>query len=113
MVLLKNKQGDLGSSLRFSLSEMPCFTLWKNTAADGCVTGLEPATNYPNPKPFEQSKGRVVILDGGETRRFDLTVAVHDTRRQVLEVEREIKRLQKTVRPKICLEPFAQLSPEA
>lgn len=113
MVLLKNKQGDLGSSLRFSLSEMPCFTLWKNTAADGCVTGLEPATNYPNPKPFEQSKGRVVILDGGETRRFDLTVAVHDTRRKVLEVEREIKRLQKTVRPKICLEPFARLSPEA
>ncbi len=113
VALLKNKQGDLGASLRFSLREMPCFTLWKHTAADGYVTGLEPATNFPNAKPFERSKSRVVNLEGGETRRFHLTVAVHDARRQVLEVEREIKRLQKAVRPNVCPEPLARLSPEA
>ena len=98
--------------MRFSLNEMPWFTLWKNTSADGYVTGLEPATNFPNAKPFERSKGRVVNLEVGETRRFHLTVAVHDTRRQVLEVEREIKRLQKAVRPNVCPEPLARHSPE-
>lgn len=102
-VLLKNADGSLGSSLHFSLKQMPCFSLWKNTAAteDGYVTGLEPATNYPNPKRFERDAGRVVSLKGGETRQFDLTVAVQDTRKAVQEVERQIKQIQKAARPRV------------
>lgn len=111
-VLLKNRDGSLGSSLHFSLRQMPCFTLWKNTAAseDGYVAGLEPATNYPNPKPFERERGRVPVLKGGETRQIDLTVAVHDSRRQVQEVERRIKQLHKTVKPKVSEHPVKRLS---
>ena len=46
-------------SIKFNKRQLPCFTLWKNrqAAVDGYVTGLEPATNYPNPKPFEKEKG--------------------------------------------------------
>ena len=49
-------------ALRFNRQELPCFTVWKNTAAleDGYVTGLEPATNFPNFKTFERQQGRVV-----------------------------------------------------
>jgi hypothetical protein len=38
-VLLKNADGGLGSSMHYSLKQMPCFTIWKNTAAiqDGYV----------------------------------------------------------------------------
>ena len=41
------------------LEELPCFTLWKNTAAeaDGYVTGLEPGTNFPNLRSFERFVG--------------------------------------------------------
>jgi hypothetical protein len=111
-VLLKNADGSLGSSLQFSLKHMPCFSLWKNTAAveNGYVTGLEPATNYPNPKRFEREAGRVVQLKGGETRTYDLTVAVHDSRRQVQAVEREIKQIQKTVKPKVSQDIISRLS---
>ena len=58
MVLLRNRQGDKGVVLRFRTDQLPCFTLWKNTAGlrDGYVTGLEPGTNYPNPRPFEQAQ---------------------------------------------------------
>ena len=38
--------------LRFHRDQLPGFTLWKNTAGprDGYVSGLEPASNYPNPR---------------------------------------------------------------
>ena len=54
--LLRNRAGDKAVALRFARAQLPCFTLWKQTGGrrDGYVTGLEPATNYPNPRPFEQ-----------------------------------------------------------
>ncbi len=66
-VMLKNAAGDLGASLGFDKRQLPCFTLWKNTGAlaDGYVTGIEPATNYPNPRSFEGQQGRVVKLPPG------------------------------------------------
>jgi hypothetical protein len=55
-------------------STLPCFTLWKNQGglADGYVTGLEPATNYPNRRSFEAEQGRVVPLSAGDGVRFEL-----------------------------------------
>ncbi len=111
-VLFKNRDGSLGSSLHFSLKQMPCFTLWKNTTAseDGYVTGLEPATNYPNPKGFERERGRVAQLEGGETRQIDLTVAVHDTRRSVQETEGLIRQIQKGAKPRVSQMPLKRIS---
>jgi hypothetical protein len=95
-VLLRNRQGTLGSSLRFNLNELPCFTVWKNTAAreNGYVTGLEPATNYPNLKQFEREQGRVINLRGKDSYDIHLTVAAHDTRASVRATEAEIATIQ-------------------
>jgi hypothetical protein len=38
------------------------------------VTGLEPATDYPNPRSFEEAQGRVVPLAPGESVRFELAL---------------------------------------
>ena len=50
--------------------------MWKSLqpAADGYVTGLEPAINYPNPRAFEKASGRVAVLAAGETRAFDVAL---------------------------------------
>ncbi|MFM7208004.1 MAG: aldose 1-epimerase family protein [Planctomycetaceae bacterium] len=63
-------------SLSWTADTLPCFSLWKNQGglADGYVTGLEPGTNYPNPRSFEESQGRVVSLAPGEAVRFDLAI---------------------------------------
>jgi len=57
-------------------AELPCFTLWKNQGglADGYVTGLEPGTNYPNPRSFEETQGRVVPLAPHASVAFDLAI---------------------------------------
>ena len=66
LAMLRNHAGDKGVVLRFHNDQLPAFTLWKNTGGlrDGYVTGLEPGTNYPNPRPFEQARNRVVTAAG-------------------------------------------------
>ncbi len=80
-VLLKNPQSSRGTSLSFNVQQLPCFTLWKNTTAeaDGYVTGLEPGTNFPNPRSYEGEQGRVVRLSPGGNSTFDLRIDVHQS----------------------------------
>ncbi|HUG92247.1 MAG TPA: aldose 1-epimerase family protein, partial [Planctomycetaceae bacterium] len=94
-VLLSNAARERGLSLRFNIRELPCFSLWKCTRAeaDGCVTGLEPATGFPNFKSFERGRGRVIALQPEETWRAGIEFAVHAGRDAVADVEREIESL--------------------
>ena len=111
-MLLRNRSGSAGSSLRFNLKELPAFTIWKNTAAreNGHVTGLEPATNYPNQKRFERDRGRVVRLRGNASYDVTLTVAAHDTRSSVRAVEAEIRSIQGRRKPVVHPAPLSHLS---
>ena len=85
LVLLTNDDESLGASIRYRTNNLPCFTLWKNTvgAADGYVTGLEPGTNFPNPRSFEEQQGRVVGLDAGESLEFEFSIGILVGRDQV------------------------------
>src|SRR5260221_6066893 len=67
--LLKSADGTKGALLTFNIHELPFMTLWKNEAPSktGYVTGLEPGTSYPYPKPIERTAGRVPKLSGGES----------------------------------------------
>ena len=77
-------------------SELPAFTLWKNTGGlrSGYVTGLEPATNYPNPRPFEQARQRVITLPPDGTYDVETILEVLDTEEAVSTVEAEVQALQ-------------------
>jgi hypothetical protein len=111
LALLKTKGGDKAVALRFRTAELPCFTLWKNTRGlrEGYVTGLEPATNFPNPRPIEEARGRVVPLPPGGTYRAETTLEVLDQPDDVAAVEAEIANLQaqgpSTIHPR-PIEPF-------
>ncbi|MFM8413669.1 MAG: aldose 1-epimerase family protein [Planctomycetota bacterium] len=74
--LLVAPDGSQAAGLSWTADTLPCFTLWKNQGglADGYVTGLEPATNYPNRRSFEEAQGRVVSLAPGQRVRFDLAL---------------------------------------
>jgi len=111
--LLKNAAGNRGVSLRFNKTQLPCFTLWKNrqAAADGYVTGLEPATNFPNVRSFEKEKGRVAVLAPGESRRFELTVEVHPDAPSVAQAEQAVANLQQGVEPELLRQPDREWSP--
>ena len=115
VAMLRTKQGDKGVVLRFPVDRLPAFTLWKNTAGlrDGYVTGLEPGTNYPNARPFEQARNRVVRLPVDGRFVAETTLEVLATVEAVAAVEAEIQALQARGAAKINLKPVEPFAPES
>jgi hypothetical protein len=106
-VLLKNAHATRGVGLRFNSRQLPCFTIWKNTTSteDGYVTGLEPGTNFPNPRSFEEQHGRVVKLPPGGKTAFDLQLVAHRDEQAVAAAEKAIQELQRGTSPRIFDQP--------
>ena len=107
--LIKNAHATRGVSLSFNKRQLPWFTLWKDTAgeADGYVTGLEPGTNFPNPRSFETAKERVVKLAPGQKHVFNMTVDFHGSSAEVTAAEAAIAKIQAGRQPKIFDQPQA------
>ncbi|MEE2707097.1 MAG: DUF4432 family protein, partial [Planctomycetota bacterium] len=105
--LLKSADASCGVCVGFNLTQLPHFSLWKNTPPleDGYVTGLEPGTNFPNPRSFEGEKGRAVKLASGERVQYDLTVQFLPTSEQVAGTEQSIRLLQEAQPPTVYREP--------
>jgi hypothetical protein len=112
LAALVNAAADRCVVLRFNHAELPCFTVWKNTVAveDGYVTGLEPATNYPNFKAFERQQGRVRVLAPGGRWEVRLAVEVCDSAASVGGVQTEIARLQAHARAQVHRTPQPRFS---
>ena len=111
-VMLRNDAGDKGLALRFDVTQLPCFTLWKNTAGyeNGYVTGLEPATNFPNPKAFEKEHGRVIQLMPKGRHLAVTTREVLPEKGDVDRVQLEIDQIRGTVRPIVHHQPVGPYS---
>lgn len=112
VTMLRNKAGDKGVALRHQTGQLPCFSLWKNTGGlrDGYVTGLEPGTNYPNPRPFEKARGRVVILPVDGRHVAEMTLEALRDPDAVAAVEAEIAKIQNRREPvvhPVPKEPFS------
>jgi galactose mutarotase-like enzyme len=113
-MMLKNAHGTRGVSLQYNTSTLPCFTVWKNTTAgeDGCVTGLEPGTNYPNPRSFEGEQGRVAELEAGGHVDFEFGIAFQQTADEVQGVEQVIQELQGDHVPTVYDAPRSGWNPD-
>jgi galactose mutarotase-like enzyme len=107
--MLKNAHGTRGASLLFNKQQLPYFTLWKNTTAeaDGYVTGLEPGTNFPNPRSFETVKKRVVQLAPGQKQKFDVTMQIHTNGPEVEAAEAMVAKIQAGRQPDVIPQPRA------
>ncbi|MBN1589605.1 MAG: DUF4432 family protein, partial [Pirellulales bacterium] len=105
--LLHNAAATRGFSVKYNTTQLPCFTQWKNaqTAADGYVTGLEPAVNYPNERPFEEAKGRVLTLAPGESRNFEFALEAHGDAKTVAAAKQEVAALQAGQQPEVLADP--------
>lgn len=110
--LLRNAAGNQGVSLKFNKNQLPCFSLWKNrqAEADGYVTGLEPAINFPNKRSFEQEKGRVAVLAAGESRTFEIAIEAHADAASVRAAQQAVAKLQQSSTPEVLEQPDPQWS---
>jgi hypothetical protein len=104
--LLKSADGTKGALVSFNVRQLPFMTLWKNEAPAkaGYVTGLEPGTSFPLPKPVERAAGRVPLLKGGESYRAQVTFRALTSGEEVENAVGAISRLQQA-------DPEVQISP--
>jgi len=112
MVVLTNRNEDKAISLSYSVKELPCFTLWKNTSSleDGYVTGLEPGTSFPNAKSFERKHGRVIVLKPREKYRSVIMMSVHLGKDNVERALDQVEKIRKGIPPEIFREPLEEFS---
>lgn len=105
--LLKNAHGTRGVSILHNVGQLPCYTVWKNTtaSADGYVTGLEPATNFPNPRTFEGKHDRVAKIEAAGSVRFDLALEFHETAVEVEAAEADVSSIQGGTQPQVFDRP--------
>ena len=111
--LLRSQNSDQGIAVSFNINQLPKFILWKNTAAlsDGYVVGLEPATNFPNPRSHEENQGRVIELQPQETASFRVTLDPLTSHEEVQQMRERVNRLREEVSPQIHREPKAGWTP--
>ncbi len=71
LAVLRNQSATTAFAVQYNATELPCFTVWKNTQslAEGYVTGLEPGVNFPNFRSYERGHQRLPIVAPGATRR--------------------------------------------
>jgi galactose mutarotase-like enzyme len=114
VALLTDPSGSRGVALRFDPRALPCFSLWKSQRlpGDGFVTGLEPGTNYPNPKPFERANGRVPTLAPQEKRVATTVLEVLDTAEAVSALVEEIQAIQGDRPARVLDRPTLPYAPE-
>jgi hypothetical protein len=111
-VMLKSPDDSSGALVSFNLNQLPCMTLWKNEGPlkTGYVTGLEPATSYPYPKPVERAAGRVPKLGGGKTHRAKVEIRILVSNDEVRQALDRIKGRQQTP-PRVTPAPLERISP--
>ena len=95
--MLHNAAADRGVAMRYDVSTLPFFTLWKNTdtETDGYVTGLEPATGFPYNRSLEREQGRVPTLLPRDEVTFNLQISALEDTESVRNTKETIDRLAK------------------
>jgi hypothetical protein len=93
--MLKSPDGSKGVLMSFDTKGLPYMSLWKNeiTPKAGYVTGLEPGTGFPNPRPVERAAHRVPMLKGGESYRVHLEISALTSKAEVAQAASAIQAL--------------------
>jgi hypothetical protein len=114
-VLVRGLAENEAVGVKWSKSALPCFTLWRNTPAesDGYVIGLEPGTNFPNVRSFEQKHGRAVTLKSGEKWRSTVTTTWLKDQKSIANEEAAIGAIRAGKQPELISKPRADWSASA
>ena len=109
-VMVTNQAGDKGAGISFNTSQLPVFTLWKNTDTlkQGYVTGLEPGTSFAYPVTVEREQKRVRQLEPGQSTEFTLVYSLLSDKKAVEQYEAQIKSIQGNQETKVIERPMAK-----
>lgn len=67
-----NEKLKIALALRFDKSQLPCLTNWQHWGTGEYVMGLEPGTNPPTGQAKARQENRLIYLQPGEARSYDI-----------------------------------------
>lgn len=73
---LYNRNIGIALALRFSKSQLPFLTNWQHWGKGEYVTGLEPGTNPPSGQAKARADNKLIHLQPGETKTYDLEIEI-------------------------------------
>ncbi len=73
---LYNRKLNLAVVMRYKKKQLPSLANWQHWGPGEYVTGLEPGTNPPIGQGKAREQGRLIHLDPGRSRTYDLEIRV-------------------------------------
>ena len=86
---LLNRSLSLAVTIRFSKKQLPWLINWQHWGKGEYVTGLEPSTNTLDGQSKAREKKELIMLEPGETRTYDLSIAVLNTADSIKQLLKE------------------------
>ena len=114
-LLLSGLADNQAIGMRFNTRSLPYLNVWRNTPAEaaGYVVGIEPATNFPNPHPFEKQHGRVLTLAAGQKWSDEVAVTWLADGAAIAAEEQAVRAIQGDRKTEFVASPRADWSANA
>jgi len=82
---LHNRKLGLALMLRYRKKEFPCLANWQHWGIGDYVTALEPGTNFPIGQGAARRQKKLIFLEPGESRTYQLEMHVLTAKRDIRE----------------------------
>jgi hypothetical protein len=82
---LYNAKIGIALALRFNRRQLPCLTNWQHWGKGEYVTGLEPGTNSPTGQRKAREEKKLIYLQPGEAKEYDLEFELLSDERSIRE----------------------------
>jgi hypothetical protein len=90
------KQGQgLGLYVKYRKAQLPQQIEWKMTGEGIYVVGMEPGTNWVDGRGPERDAGRLILLQPGETRSYQLEIGVLACQAEIAAFEEQVKKINR------------------
>lgn len=89
-----NQGQGFGFYVKYRKAQLPKLIEWKMNGEGVYVVGMEPATNLVDGRSLERQEGRLLFLEPGESRFYNLEIGVLSTQDEIAAFEDQVKQMQ-------------------
>lgn len=82
---LRNKNLSLAVCIKYKKSQLPWLTNWQHWGYGEYITGIEPGTNPPIGQNSAREKGKLVFIEPGQSKTYELEISVLTKQQEIEE----------------------------
>lgn len=87
-----------GFYIKYQKEQLPVLIEWKMNGEGTYVVGMEPATNRADGRSLERQEGRLILLEPGESRFYNIEIGVLSDQDEIGEFVEKIEQIKASKR---------------